>query len=202
MHSAVQSVGQTVLTILVSFMAGYALARFDNKVTDVVAKLTVLTLMVPTAVTFVPSFIMTSQLGWIDSYRGLIIPMSFSAFATYLFRASLMEFPQELEEAALLDGANPWTTMWRIVVPNCLGIIAAVSTITFLGAWNAFLWPLLVARDNTHTVQLTLSSFMTSQGVDYSRLFAGALVAVLPVAIVFLFLQRFLVQGIETSGLD
>ena len=201
-HSAVQSVGQTVLTILVSFMAGYALARFDNKVTDVVAKLTVLTLMVPTAVTFVPSFIMTSQLGWIDSYRGLIIPMSFSAFATYLFRASLMEFPQELEEAALLDGANPWTTMWRIVVPNCLGIIAAVSTITFLGAWNAFLWPLLVARDNTHTVQLTLSSFMTSQGVDYSRLFAGALVAVLPVAIVFLFLQRFLVQGIETSGLD
>ena len=92
--------------------------------------------------------------------------------------------------------------MWRIVVPNCLGIIAAVSTITFIGAWNAFLWPLLVARDNTHTVQLTLSSFMTSQGVDYSRLFAGALVAVLPVAIVFLFLQRFLVQGIETSGLD
>ncbi len=201
-HSAIQSIGQTLLTVLVSFMAGYGLARFRNRLANVILKLTVLTLMVPTAVTFVPSFIMTSQLGWIDSYRGLIIPMAFSAFATYLFRASLLEFPRELEEAANLDGANPWTTMWRIVVPNSMGIIGAVSTITFIGAWNAFLWPLLVARDNTRTVQLTLSRFMTSQGVDYAQLFAGALVAVVPVVIVFLFLQRYLVQGVETSGLD
>lgn len=201
-HSAVQAVSQTLLTVLVSFMAGYALARFANRAAGVILKLTVLTLMVPTAVTFVPSFIMTSQFEWIDSYRGLVIPMMFSAFATYLFRQSLLEFPVELEEAAHLDGANPWTTMWRIVVPNSLGIIAAVSTITFIGAWNAFLWPLLVARDNTRTVQLTLSRFMTSQGVQYSELFAGALVAIAPVVVVFLFLQRYLVQGMETSGLD
>ena len=172
-HSAIQAVGQTVLTV-----------------------------MVPTAVTFVPSFIMTTRFGWIDSYRGLIIPMMFSAFATYMFRQSLLEFPKELEEASNLDGANPWTTMWRIVVPNSKGIIAAVSTITFIGAWNSFLWPLLVARDNTTTVQLTLSRFMTSQGVNYSELFAGALVAIVPVVIVFLVLQRYLVQGLETSGMD
>lgn len=201
-HSIVQAVGQTLLTVIVSFMAGYGLARFRNRAATVVLRMTVLTLMVPTAVTFVPSFIMTTRFGWIDSYRGLIIPMMFSAFATYLFRQSLLEFPTELEEAANLDGANPWTTMWRIVVPNSRGIIAAVATITFIGAWNSFLWPLLVARDNTMTVQLTLSRFMTSQGVQYSELFAGALVAILPVVIVFLVLQRFLVQGIETSGLD
>jgi len=202
MHSAVQSVGQTVLTVIVSFMAGYGLARFRNRAAGVVLKLTVLTLMVPTAVTFVPSFIMTSQFGWIDSYRGLIVPVMFSAFATYLFRQSLLGFPRELEEAAELDGANPWTVMWRVVLPNSMGIVAAVSTITFIGAWNAFLWPLLVARDNTRTVQLTLSRFMTSQGVDYAQLFAGALVAIVPVVLVFLFLQRYLVQGMTTSGLD
>lgn len=201
-HSAIQSVGQTLLTVVVSFMAGYGLARFRNRAAGVILKLTVLTLMVPTAVTFVPSFIMTSQFGWIDSYRGLIIPVMFSAFATYLFRQSLLGFPRELEEAAELDGANPWTVMWRVVLPNSMGIVAAVSTITFIGAWNAFLWPLLVARDNTRTVQLTLSRFMTSQGVDYAQLFAGALVAIVPVVVVFLFLQRYLVQGMTTSGLD
>lgn len=201
-HSAIQSIGQTLLTVTVSFMAGYGLARFQNRAAGVILKLTVLTLMVPAAVTFVPSFIMTSEFGWIDSYRGLIIPVMFSAFATYLFRQSLLGFPKELEEAAELDGANPWTVMWRIVVPNSMGIVAAVSTITFIGAWNAFLWPLLVARDNTRTVQLTLSRFMTSQGVDYAQLFAGALVAIVPVVLVFLFLQRYLVQGMTTSGLD
>lgn len=202
LHSAVQSVGQTVLTVVVSFMAGYGLARFPNRAAGVILKLTVLTLMVPAAVTFVPSFIMTSQFGWIDSYRGLIIPVMFSAFATYLFRQSLLSFPKELEEAAELDGANPWTVMWRVALPNSMGIVAAVSTITFIGAWNAFLWPLLVARDNTMTIQLALSRFMTSQGIDYAQLFAGALVAIAPVVVVFLFLQRYLVQGITTSGLD
>lgn len=202
MHSAVQSIGQTVLTVAVSFMAGYGLARFPNRATGVILKLTVLTLMVPAAVTFVPSFIMTSEFGWIDSYRGLVIPVMFSAFATYLFRQSLLGFPRELEEAAELDGANPWTVMWRVVLPNSMGIVAAVSTITFIGAWNAFLWPLLVARDNTMTIQLTLSRFMTSQGIDYAQLFTGALVAISPVVVVFLFLQRYLVQGMATSGLD
>ncbi|WP_201271233.1 carbohydrate ABC transporter permease [Acidipropionibacterium jensenii] len=202
MHSAVQSVGQTVLTVIVSFMAGYGLARFTNRAAGVILKLTILTLMVPAAVTFVPSFIMTSEFGWIDSYRGLIIPVMFSAFATYLFRQSLLGFPKELEEAAELDGANPWTVMWRVVLPNSMGIVAAVFTITFIGAWNAFLWPLLVARDNTRTIQLTLSRFMTSQGVDYAQLFAGALVAIIPVVIVFLFLQRYLAQAVTTSGLD
>lgn len=201
-HSAIQAVGQTALTVFVSFMAGYGLARYRNKAATVMLRLTVLILMAPTAVTFVPSFIMTTRFGWIDSYRGLIIPMMFSAFATYMFRQSLLEFPRELEEASNLDGANPWTTMWRIVVPNSKGIIAAVSTITFIGAWNSFLWPLLVARENTTTMQLTLSRFMTSQGVEYSELFAGALAAIVPVVFVFLVLQRYLVQGLETSGMD
>ncbi len=200
-HSAVMSISQTALTVVVALLAGYALARYDTKLSRFLLGLTLFTLMVPAAVTFIPMFVMTAQLGWIDSYRGLVVPGMFSAFATYMFRQSFLGFPVELEEAALIDGANPWSTFWKVVVPNSMGIVGAVGTITFIGSWNAFLWPLLVARENTRTVQVTLSQFMTSQGVNYPVLFTGALLAILPVVLVFLFLQRFLVQGVETSGL-
>lgn len=201
-NSTVVAIIQTSATLFVSLLAGYALARWHTRAARVIFRLTLFTLMVPAAVTFIPSFVMTSALGWIDSYRGLIIPVMWSAFATFLFRQSFLSFPPELEEAALIDGANQWTGFWRVVVPNSMGIVAAVGTITLIGSWNGFLWPMLVARDSTRTVQVTLSRFMTSQGVNYPLLFAGALVAVLPVLVVFLGLQRWLVQGTETAGLD
>ena len=164
--------------------------------------LTVFTLMVPAMVTFVPTFVMVSTLGWISSYRGLIVPVLFSAFATFMFRQAFLDFPRELEESAALDGANTWTTFWRVVVPNTRGTIAAVGTIVFIGAWNAFLWPLLIAQDPAmRTIQVVLSQFMTSQGVRYPEMFTGALIAVAPSLVVFAFLQRWLVQGVERSGL-
>lgn len=200
-HSVVMAVAQTGLTVLIALLAGYALARYDNRLSRILLGFTLFTLMVPASVTFIPMFVMTAQLGWIDSFRGLVVPGMFSAFATYMFRQNFVGFPADLEEAAMIDGANPWTTFWRVVAPNSLGIVGAVGTITFIGSWNAFLWPLLVARENTRTVQVTLSQFMTSQGVNYPVLFAGALVAIIPVVGVFLFLQRYLVEGVETSGM-
>lgn len=200
-HSAVMALSQTTLTVLISLLAGYALARYGNRLSRILLGFTLFTLMVPASVTFIPMFVMTAQLGWIDSFRGLVVPGMFSAFATYMFRQSFLGFPADLEEAAMIDGANPWTTFWRVVAPNSLGIVGAVGTITFIGSWNAFLWPLLVARENTRTVQVTLSQFMTSQGVNYPVLFTGALVAIIPVVGVFLFLQRYLVEGVETSGM-
>ena len=193
---------QTAATVVISLMAGYALARWSTTASRVVLGMTVFTLMVPAMVTFIPTFVMVSSLGWISSYRGLIVPVIFSAFATYLFRQGFVDFPPELEEAAALDGANTWTTLWRIVVPNAGGSIAAVGTITFIGAWNAFLWPLLIAQDpQLRTIQVVLSQFMTSQGTRYPEMFTGALIGVVPVLLVFLFLQRWLVQGVEASGL-
>ncbi|MEL4358030.1 MULTISPECIES: carbohydrate ABC transporter permease [unclassified Luteococcus] len=200
-HSAVMAVSQTALTVLIALLAGYALARYDNRLSRILLGFTLFTLMVPASVTFIPMFVMTAQLGWIDSFRGLVVPGMFSAFATYMFRQSFLGFPADLEEAAMIDGANPWTTFWRVVAPNSLGIVGAVGTITFIGSWNAFLWPLLVGRENTRTAQVALSQFMTSQGVNYPVLFTGALVAIIPVVGVFLFLQRYLVEGVETSGM-
>ncbi|MDO4717964.1 MAG: carbohydrate ABC transporter permease [Propionibacteriaceae bacterium] len=200
-NSAVVALTQTAGTVVVSLLAGWALAAYSNRAAKLLLGATVFTLMVPAAATFIPMFVMTAQLGWIDSYRGLVIPGMFSAFATYLFRQSFLDFPGELTDAAAIDGANPWTAFWRVVVPNSMGIIGAVGAITFIGAWNAFLWPLLISRESTRTAQVALSQFMTSQGVRYPELFMGALVTIVPVVGVFLFLQRYLVQGLVTSGL-
>jgi len=202
--SGLVSVIQTALTVVISAMAGYALGRLGGgRAAKIILGFTVATLMVPAAVTFIPSFVMVSSLGWISTLRGLIVPLLFSAFATFLFRQFFIGFPTELEEAARIDGAGPWRTFWMIVIPNSLGIIAAVGTITFIGAWNAFLWPLLIGQDkNYRTVQVSLSTFMTSQGVNVPQLFTGALVAIIPVVLVFLFLQRYLVEGVERSGID
>lgn len=200
-NSAVMAVLQTGGTVVVSLLAGYALARYTHRFSRVLLAMTLFTLMVPAATTFVPMFIITAQFGWIDTFRGLVIPGMFSAFATYLFRQSFLDFPSELEDASLIDGCNPWSSFWRIVVPNSKGIIAAVGTIILIGSWNAFLWPSLVGRDATRTVQVALSQFMTSQGVRYPELFMGSLVAIVPMVFVFLFLQRFLVRGLTTSGL-
>ena len=200
-NSAVVAIAQTAGTVFVSLLAGWALAAYSNRAARLLLGATVFTLMVPAAATFIPMFVMTAQFGWIDSYRGLVIPGMFSAFATYLFRQSFLDFPTELTDAAAIDGASPWTAFWRVVVPNSMGIVGAVGTITFIGAWNAFLWPLLVSREATRTAQVALSQFMTSQGVRYPELFMGALVTIVPVVGVFLFLQRYLVQGLVTSGL-
>lgn len=200
-NSAIMATLQTVGTVVVSLMAGYGLARFNHRLSKIVLGLTIFTLMVPAATVFVPMFIITSRFGWIDSFRGLVIPGMFSAFATYLFRQAFLDFPTELEDAAFVDGCNPFTAFWRIVVPSSTGTIAAVGTIVLIGSWNAFLWPSLVGRDATRTVQVALSQFMTSQGVRYPELFMGSLIAILPMLVVFLFLQRYLVQGLTTSGL-
>lgn len=206
--TAVIAITQAVATVVIAAMAGYALARLAptrgamRRAGSVVLGLTLVTLMVPAAVTFVPSFVMVAGLGWVSSFRGLIVPLLFSAFAVFLYRQFFTGFPAELEDAARIDGAGYWRTFWQVVMPNSLGITGAIGTITFIGAWNAFLWPMLIGQDRAHrTVQVALSTFMTSQGVDVPQLFTGGLVAITPVLVVFVVLQRFLVEGVERSGI-
>ena len=133
---------------------------------------------------------------------GLIVPGLFQALATFLFRQFFLGFPKEVEEAAFIDGLGYWGTFWRIVVPNSLGFVAAIGTITFIGSWNAFLWPLVIGRDQeSWTVQIALSTFLTAQSVQVSQLFMAALVAIVPLLLMFLFLQRWIVEGVERTGI-
>ncbi|MGY5046397.1 carbohydrate ABC transporter permease [Streptomyces sp. 900105755] len=201
-NSLVVAVLTTAGTLLVCSLAGYGLARIPYRHANKVFYAVLATLMVPTAVTFVPSFVLVSSLGWVDTYRGLIIPGLFSGFTCFLFRQYFLGFPKELEEAARVDGLGYWGAYWRIVVPNSLNFFAAIATITFISAWNSFLWPLVIGQDpSSWTVQIALSSFMTNQTVNFHLIFMATAVSILPLVFVFLFLQRWLVQGIAQTGI-
>lgn len=201
-NSLIMGVLQTAGQLLLSAMAGYGLARIPFRHADKIFYTVLATLMIPSAVTFVPSFVLVSTLGWVSSLRGLIIPGLFSAFATFLFRQYFLGFPKELEESARVDGLTYWGAFWRIVVPNSLNFVAAIAVITFISSWNAFLWPLVIGQDdNAWTVQVVLSTFLTAQTINISQLCMAAAVSILPLVFVFAFLQRWLVQGVAQTGI-
>lgn len=202
-NSIVMSLTQTLGVLLLSGLAGYGLARFQVPYANTVFYLVLGTLLIPAAVTFVPSFVLVSTLGWVSTLRGLIVPGLFQGLATFLFRQYYLGFPKELEEAAQIDGAGYWRTFWRIVVPNSGGFLAAIGTITFIASWNAFLWPLVIAKDSSSwTVQISLSTFLTAQSVNLHELFAAAVVSIAPLLFLFLFLQRWIIAGVERAGIN
>ncbi|MFG2118126.1 carbohydrate ABC transporter permease [Streptomyces sp. NPDC048710] len=203
LNSALIATATTLGTLLVASLAGYGLARIPYRHANKVFHGVLGTLLVPAAVTFVPSFVLVSSLGWISTLRGLIVPTLFSAFACFVFRQYFLGFPRELEDAAQVDGLGYWRTYWLVVVPNARPVFAAVGTIVFLGAWNSFLWPLVIGQDQSAwTVQVALSSFTTSQVIRLHELFVAAAVSILPLLAVFLCFQRWIVAGVERSGID
>ncbi|MDQ1021714.1 carbohydrate ABC transporter permease [Streptomyces afghaniensis] len=201
-NSLVVGVLGTAGQLLVCSLAGYALARVPYRHATKIFYAVLATLMIPSAVTFVPSFVLVSSLGWVSSLQGLIVPGLFSGFTAFLFRQYFLGFPKELEEAARIDGLGSWGTYWRIVVPNSTGFFSAIAVITFITNWNAFLWPLVIGQDQSSwTVQVALSTFTTAQTVNIHELFLAATVSILPLVLVFLFLQRYLVEGVAHTGI-
>jgi multiple sugar transport system permease protein len=192
----------TVGTLLLASLAGYGLARIPYPYANQVFYAILGSLMIPSAVTFVPSFVLVSSLGWISTLRGLVIPTLFSAFAAFLFRQYFLGFPRELEDAARMDGLGYWRTYWYIVVPNSRPVFAAVGAIVFIGSWNSFLWPLVIGQDQSAwTVQVALSTFATAQAINLHELFIAATVSIVPLLVVFIVLQRHLVASVERSGI-
>ncbi|MFF5372765.1 carbohydrate ABC transporter permease [Streptomyces sp. NPDC013187] len=201
-NSLVVAVLGTAGQLLICSLAGYALARIQHRHANKIFYAVLATLMIPSAVTFVPSFVLVSSLGWVSSLQGLIVPGLFSGFTAFLFRQYFLDFPKELEEAARMDGLGYWGSYWRIVVPNSRGFFSAIAVITFITNWNAFLWPLVIGQDqSTWTVQVALSTFTTAQTVNLHELFLAATVSILPLVFVFLFLQRYLVEGVAHTGI-
>ncbi len=187
--------------MLFSSMAGYALARIPARGRNLVFFAVLATLMIPGAVTFVPSYAVMAWLGGVNTRWGIIAPGLFSAFSIFLFRQFYLRFPTEIEEAGRLDGLSYFGVYWRLLVPNSTGILMALGVLTFIGSWNAFLWPLVIGQDpSTWTVQVVLSTFLTAQTVNLSLLFAAALVGVLPLVLVFLWMQRYIVEGAKFSS--
>jgi multiple sugar transport system permease protein len=201
-NSAVVAVVQTVGQIFIASLAGYGLARIPYRWANLVFYAMLLTLMIPGAVTFVPLFVLVSSLGWVNTLQGLIVPHLFNTFAAFLFRQFYIDFPRELEEAGTIDGLGYWGIYWHILLPNSLGIMMALGIIAFIGIWNSFLWPLIIGQTSDWwTVQVVLSTFLTAQTINLPALFMGAAIAVLPLVMVFLTAQRYIVEGVTASGI-
>jgi multiple sugar transport system permease protein len=201
-NSAIIAVLQTAGQLLLSSMAGYGLARIPYRHATKIFYAVLVTLMIPPAVTFIPSFIIVSQLQWVDTMQGIIVPVMFSGFTTFLFRQYFLNFPRELEEAARVDGLGYVGAFWRVVLPNSGAFFAAIAVITFIASWNAFLWPLVIGQDSSMwTVQVALSTFLTAQTINLHELFLAAAVSIAPLVLVFTVLQRYLVQGVAETGI-
>lgn len=201
-NSATIATLQTIGQILISALAGYGLARIPYRWSNVIFFAVLLTLMIPSAVLYVPTYVIVSYLGWVNTLQGLVVPGIFAGFTTFLFRQFFLNFPHELEEAGRIDGLGYMGIFWRIVIPNSVGIIAALSVITFITSWNSFLWPLVVGQDESaYTIQVVLSNFLNAQVLNLHELFMGAIIATLPLIIIFLILQRYIVEGYKQSGL-
>jgi multiple sugar transport system permease protein len=192
--------------VIFAAMAAYAFSRMVWRGRDTVFLLYLATLMIPVQVIIIPQFILIRHLGWVNSYQGLIIPSLFNAFGVFLLRQSFLTLPRDLEEAAFIDGANRFTVFWRVVLPLSKPALATLTVFNFMALWNAYLWPLFVARkDEVMTLPVALANLAGSsryQGsVEWNVVMAGAVITILPILIAYLFAQKWFVRGVTFSGI-
>lgn len=202
LNSAVVAVVTTLLQLITSAMGAYAFARIRFPGREVLFIVYLATLMVPMQVIVVPLFIEMRVIGQVNSYGGLILPGIASAFGTFLLRQYFLSLPIELEEAAWMDGASRWTIFSRIVLPLSGPALATFGIFAFMASWNAFLWPLLVVSDtDLMTLPVGLSNLHGRYVTEWNLVMAGATLSVIPIVIVYLAAQRYVVRGIALSGL-
>lgn len=194
----------TVGQILVSAMAAFAFSRIQWRGRDVVFVLYLATMMIPGVILVIPQFILIRTLGWMNTYQALIVPGLFSAFGTFLLRQSFLQIPKDFEEAAFVDGANYFTIFWRITLPLSTPALATLAIFSFMGLWNSYLYPLFVARRaEVMTLPVALATLQGAPRAltEWNIVMAGAVVAVLPVLIVYMLAQRWFVRGVISSGI-
>lgn len=187
-----------------SSLAGFAFAKYQFPGRELLFYAILATMMIPFFVTLIPVFYIVRQLGWINTYQGLIIPGVISAYGIFLMRQFIFSIPDELIDAARIDGASEPLIYARIVLPLTKPALATLGTFSFIGSWNAFLWPLLVIDNRElYTVPLGLNSLRlyASEARNLHLLMAGTTLSVLPMLILFIFLQRYFIRGIALTGL-
>jgi len=202
-NSAFVAVVVTLANLLFCSMAGYALAKLHFAGKRGIFGLVVATLMVPGSVTLVPLFVLMSKLGLINSYAAVILPFAAGAFGVFLMRQFMIGLPDELLDAARIDGASEWRIFRSIVIPLVKPALAALGIFQFLASWNNFLWPLVALTDESkYTLPVALATFAIGQNkADFGLLMAGSVALVFPVIAVFLILQRQFTQSIAMTGL-
>ena len=202
-NSVLVAVAVTVGNLVFCSMVGYALAKLDFAGKRLLFGLVLGMLMVPGVVTFVPLFVLVANLGLVNTYPGLILPFLVTPLGVFLMRQFMMGLPDELIEAARIDGAGEWRIFLRVIMPLCGPPLATLGILTFLHSWNNFLWPLVVAQsEDKYTLPVALALYSVGQNATrYGLLLAGAVVVILPVIALFIALQRYFVQSVATTGI-
>lgn len=193
----------TVTEVLVSAAAGYAFARMKFPGRQAVFLLLLATMMIPGVVTLIPAFILFRWLGWINTYWPLIVPLFFgTAFAIFLSRQFFLTLPGELEDAAKIDGANPLQTFWYIFLPLATPILATLAGLGFIARWNDYLGPLIYISDQRkYTIPLMLAQLNGLYERRWDLLMAGSVIAIVPIVLILLFMQKYFVESVATTGL-
>lgn len=201
-NSAFVGISVTFLTLFLGSLAGFGLAKYRFRGQQVIFTLILATLMLPFQVIMIPVFLLVRDLGWLDSYTGLIIPEALTAFAVFLTRQYILTIPDAMLDAARVDGASEWKIYSSVILPMCKPILAVLAIFTFRSNWDSLLWPLIaISTDSMRTLPLGLSMFITDYDIEENLMMAVAVVASLPVFVVFLFAQKHFTQGITLSGI-
>ena len=193
----------TIVVLFFCSLAGFAFAKYEFPARNIIFMILLTTLMIPAQVTLIPVFLIVKGLGWLNSYPGLIVPGLANVFALFLMRQFMQTIPNDLLDAARIDGCSEFRIYRQIVLPLCKPIIATLGIFVFMGYWNNLFWPLIIiSQDKMKTLQLGLSLLKTGYGTTrWNILMAGAALGSVPMIIVFLFLQRYFIQGITLTGL-
>ncbi|MFJ6565575.1 carbohydrate ABC transporter permease [Streptomyces sp. NPDC091412] len=206
LNSLIVAVLVATCNLLFCSMLGYALAKLNFTARSKVFGVVLAALMVPGNLMILPLYVLMNKLNLLDSYMGLVLPFAAGAFGVFLMRQFMTTIPDELLEAARMDGAGEWYIFWRIVLPLVKPALATLTIFTFLGSWNNFIWPLIATNDpSKYTLPVALATFANDPnrtvGGGNGMLMAGSLLVVLPVLLVFALLQRHFTQGIATAGM-
>lgn len=192
----------TAITLFTSSLGGYIFAKFDFPGRDKIFLGILALMIIPFSITLIPSYALMVKLKWLNNYLSLVVPIAYSPFGIFLMRQFMHAIPNELIDAARIDGASEWSIFIQIVIPLSTAGLAALGIFTFIGNWDNFLWPLVVIdRPELYTLPLGLAQFRGRLGTNVGGLAAGAMVAVLPVLAVYLAAQKQFIEGITLSGM-
>ncbi len=201
-NSLIVSVTTTVCQLFLSTLAGYAFAKLKFAGRDKIFTLLMATVMIPGQITMIPVFLFLKKLGFLNSYWGLILPGSVSIFGIFLIRQFMMTIPDDLIEASRIDGCSEFRIYWNVILPLCKPVLATLGIFTFMGSWNDFLWPLIVmVGEDRYTLPVALANLNGQYATKFGLLMAGAVVVVIPIIVIFMFAQKYVIRGIVTTGL-
>jgi multiple sugar transport system permease protein len=193
----------TLITLIFTSMAGYALARLKFRGRDMLFSIMLLTMMIPFQLLMIPLYIIVVKLHWMNSFAGLILPVSMNALGVFIFRQFFLTVPQELIDAARIDGAGEWLILFQIMMPISKPAVVTVAILTFMGPWNDLLWPLLVMRDQQlmPLAQMATLFGLEGQGGQWGSIMAVNTMLALPVIVLYLFFQRYFIESVGSSGM-